>query len=285
MITWYPGHMAKAKRQLTEQLSRVNVVIELCDARIPLSSRNPDLNTLCAHKQRILLLNKSDLADGQTTAQWLKYFSNEGLTALPLEASKKQSVKQVVPAIKRAAADVLERARDRGFSKTIRCMVIGVPNVGKSTLINTLAGRAPLKTEDRPGVTRATQWVKIDPYLELMDTPGMLWPKLEDKKAARRLAYIAAIRDQVLDVYALCISLLNELMEIAPQAVCERYKVTDASLRGQELLEAICRGRGFLLPGAACDLDRAVTTVLNEFRDGRIARLSLETPPQNAHDK
>ena len=221
----------------------------------------------------------------QTTAQWLKYFSNEGLTALPLEASKKQSVKQVVPAIKRAAADVLERARDRGFSKTIRCMVIGVPNVGKSTLINTLAGRAPLKTEDRPGVTRATQWVKIDPYLELMDTPGMLWPKLEDKKAARRLAYIAAIRDQVLDVYALCISLLNELMEIAPQAVCERYKVTDASLRGQELLEAICRGRGFLLPGAACDLDRAVTTVLNEFRDGRIARLSLETPPQNAHDK
>lgn len=278
MITWYPGHMAKAKRQLTEQLSRVNVVIELCDARIPLSSRNPELDALCAHKERILLLNKADLADPKVTPQWLKYYTQQGVTALPLEAGKKQSVRQVVPAIKSAVSEVLERAKERGFSKTIRCMVIGVPNVGKSTLINTLAGRAPLKTEDRPGVTRATQWVKIDPYLELMDTPGMLWPKLNDKKAAQRLAYIAAIRDQVLDVYALCLSLLDELMLIAPQAVCERYKVKDDTLRGQALLEAICRGRGFLLPGANCDLDRAVTTVLNEFRDGRIARLSLESP-------
>ncbi len=212
MITWYPGHMAKAKRRLTEQLSRVNVVIELCDARIPLSSRNPELDALCAHKERILLLNKADLADPKVTPQWLKYYTQQGVTALPLEAGKKQSVRQVVPAIKSAVSEVLERAKERGFSKTIRCMVIGVPNVGKSTLINTLAGRAPLKTEDRPGVTRATQWVKIDPYLELMDTPGMLWPKLNDKKAAQRLAYIAAIRDQVLDVYALCLSLLDELM-------------------------------------------------------------------------
>ncbi len=281
MITWYPGHMAKAKRQLTEQLSRVNVVIELCDARIPLSSRNPDLDALCAHKQRILLLNKADLANPQVTPQWLKHFAKDGITVLPLEASKKQSVRQVVPAIKMAVSEVLDRAKQRGFSKTIRCMVIGVPNVGKSTLINTLAGRAPLKTEDRPGVTRATQWVKIDPYLELMDTPGMLWPKLDDKKAAQRLAYIAAIRDQVLDVYALCISLLDELMLIAPQAVCERYKVKDDTLRGQALLEAICRGRGFLLPGAACDIDRAVTTVLTEFRDGRIARITMETPGGN----
>lgn len=279
-ISWYPGHMAKTKRLLTEQLSRVNIVVELCDARLPYSSRNPELLKLCENKPRILLLNKADLASPGATREWVRYFSSMGESVLPLEAQKKGGVKQTVPLIYQAAEEILSRAEARGFKKTLRAMVIGVPNVGKSTFINTLFGQTRLKAEDRPGVTRATQWVKIGPYLEVMDTPGMLWPRLDDERAARRLCYISAIRDEVVDVYELCLHLLDELMALCPEQVMARFKVSDPALRGQALLEAICRGRGFLLPGAQCDTDRAVSTVLNEFRDGRIARLTMEMPPR-----
>lgn len=278
-ISWYPGHMAKTKRLLAEQLSRVNIVVELCDARLPYSSRNPELLRLCANKPRVLLMNKADLASPNTTRDWVRHFKAEGERVLPLEAQKKGGVKQAVPLIYQAAEEILSRAEARGFKKTLRAMVIGVPNVGKSTFINTLLGQTRLHAEDRPGVTRAPQWVKVGPYLEIMDTPGMLWPRLDDETAARRLCYISAIRDEVVDVYDLCLHLLDELMTLCPDQVMARYKVTDAALRGQALLEAICRGRGFLLPGAQYDTDRAVATVLNEFRDGRIARLTMEMPP------
>lgn len=278
-ISWYPGHMAKTKRLLEGQLSRVDMVIELCDARLPYSSRNPELLKMCKNKPRVLLLNKADLASREATSAWVRYFKGQGETALPLEAQKKGGVKQTLPLIYKAAEEILDRAEKRGFKRTLRAMVIGVPNVGKSTFINTLSGQARLKAEDRPGVTRGTQWVRVGTHLEIMDTPGMLWPRLDDQEAARRLCYIAAVRDAAVDVYDLCLHLLDELMQLCPEQMTARFKIGDASLRGQALLEEICRGRGFLLPGAECDIDRAVAAVLNDFRDGRIARLTLEMPP------
>ena len=277
-IGWYPGHMAKARRQLITQLSRADVVVELCDARLPLSSRNPDLNELVQHKQRILLLNKADLADPKATRLWTAYFRAQGLNLLSLNSL--QGASRVLPMIEAAAEERRQNALKRGIRKTLRAMVVGVPNVGKSTLINMLKGRASIKTEDRPGVTRATQWFQITPYLELMDSPGMLWPKLDDARAARRLAYIGSVRDQAIDSYALALNLLDELMQLPGQLLLKRYKLSDDSLRGQALLEAICQSRGYLLRGGAYDLDRAVMAVLDEFRDGRIGRITLEWPPE-----
>ncbi len=278
-ISWYPGHMAKAKRQLQTQLARTDVVIEVCDARLPVSSRNPDLNELVRHKPRILLLNKSDLADPAMTREWTAHFSAQGITTVAVNSLRMSA--KVVPLIEKAASARIESAQQRGFKRTVRAMVVGVPNVGKSTLINLIKGRATIKTEDRPGVTRSTQWFRVTPYLELMDSPGMLWPKLEDPLAARRLAFIGSIRDQILDTTKLAEQLLAELMENHASQVMQRYKLQDPTLRGQALLEAICVSRGYLLRGGVLDMDRAVAAVLDEFRDGRIGKITLESPPQN----
>ena len=262
-INWYPGHMARAKRLLQEQLSRVDVVIELCDARLPRSSRNPDLKRMTDRKQRILLLGKADLADPKVTEKWLAVFRAQGMTCAALDMNRQ--ARQALSLIDRAAREAVERAAQRGIRKTVRAMIVGVPNVGKSTLINRLHGGAIAKVGDMPGVTRANQWVKVSPYLELMDTPGLLWPRLDDPLAARRLAYIAAIRDEVLDTAQLAIQLLTDMIAVAPQAVQERFKIQDLSLRGPELLDAVCRGR-------ACKV------VLDEFRGGKLGRISLEAP-------
>ena len=276
-INWYPGHMARAKRLLAEQLSRVDVVIELCDARLPASSRNPDLMRLTQKKERVLLLGKSDLADPGLTAQWLKLFRQQGLSCQALNMNKQ--AKSALALIDQAAQAAVERAAQRGIRKTVRAMIVGVPNVGKSTLINRLHGGSIAKVGDMPGVTRANQWVKVTPYLELMDTPGLLWPRLDDPLAARRLAYIAAIRDEVLDTAQLAIQLLTDLIGMAPGAVQERFKIKDLSLRGHELLDAVCLGRGFLMKGGACDTERACKVVLDEFRGGKLGRITLEAPP------
>lgn len=278
-IQWYPGHMAKAKRLLTDQLKRVDAVIELCDARLPFSSRNPDLAALTRDKKRLLVLNKADLADEAETKRWLAAFQKEGQHAFAFNAARGKA-QDATRRIEKLTAEAVARQAARGVRKTVRVMVVGVPNVGKSTFINRLNGTPVAITGDRPGVTRANRWVRITPYLELLDTPGLLWPRLDDERAARRLAWLGTIRDEILDSEDLAVSLLDSLMALRPQAVIERFKLKDVDARGHALLEAVCQGRGFLMAGGVCDTERAAAIVLDEFRAGRLGRITLESAPQ-----
>ncbi len=277
-INWYPGHMAKARRQLGDQIARTDVIVELCDARLPRSSRNPDLQGMIRSKNHLLIMQKSDLADEKETAAWLRYFRSKGLRVAAIDVNRQY--KQVLRMIQAEAQERIARAEARGIRKTVRAMVIGVPNVGKSTLINRLYGSAVREVSDRPGVTRANQWVRVSPYLEILDTPGLLWPRLDDQQAALRLSYIAAVRDDVQDVYALALCLLDDMMAMCPEAVAARYKVADPSLRGQALLDGACLGRGFLLKGGQPDEERGARVVLDEFRAGKLGRITLERAPE-----
>ena len=275
-INWYPGHMAKTRRLLIEQLRAVDAVIELCDARAPLATRNPDLGKLTRDKTRILVLNKADLADDNQTARWLEHFRREGLTAMRFN-SNGGKVKEILGHIEQASKPALERYAARGVRKTIRFMVIGIPNVGKSTFINRLHGSAIVKASDRPGVTRANQWVKIGPFLEILDTPGMLPPRLDDQQGARLLAYLGSIRDEIMDTEDLAGGLMALLYQIDPAALRARYKLPeDCGTQPHELIEAACKGRGWLLSGGRYDTDRAAALVLDEFRGGKIGKITLE---------
>lgn len=283
-IQWYPGHMAKAKRLLSAQLVKVDLVVELCDARLPLSSRNPALDELIRHKRRVLLLCKADLAEPSKTQQWLHYFKQHGIEAMAYDKSA-QKTKQARQLIELAARDVLERNQRRGIQKTLRAMVVGVPNVGKSTFINRLYGKTVAQTGDRPGVTKSNQWVKVSPYLEVLDTPGMLWPKLNDQRAATRLAYIGTIKDAVYDQYELCVSLLKDLLSVMPQRTMERYKIKNPEAENYALLDEVCRGRGFLMRGGELDYDRACSVVLDEFREGKVGKITLEEAPKPSQEE
>ena len=276
-INWFPGHMAKTRRLLQDQLRRVDLVIELCDARLPFSSRNPELIRMTAGKKRALFLNKTDLADPDITKAWLKQFRVAGEDVYPLNATMLRS-KEAIGIINSLTKEITEKALSKGMKKTIRAMVIGVPNVGKSTVINRIRGSAITQTGDRPGVTRNNQWVKITDYLELLDTPGMLWPRLDDQQAAMRLCWIGSVRDDVTDVDMLTISLLEEMKIQCPQALTERFHVEDLTLDGVDLLDAVCKGRGWLLKGNRFDYDRCYSVVLDEFRSGKLGRISLEKP-------
>ena len=278
MINWYPGHMAKTKRLLQDQIKRIDLIIEICDARLPESSRNPDLDRMISHKKRLLFLNKSDLADPSANQQWLQYFRNAGTEAYLTDAARMKS-KETLNLIDRATRDIVEKAMAKGIRKTVRAMIAGIPNVGKSTLINRLYGRSVAQIGDRPGVTKSNQWVKVSPYLEVLDTPGLLWPKLDDQRAARRLCYIGCIKDDVIDLGDLTIRLLEELCERIPQRIQERFHIQDTDLRGIELLDAVCAGRGWLLKGAQPDYERCFSIVLDEFRAGKLGRITLENPP------
>lgn len=279
-INWYPGHMAKAKRLLGVQLKQVDAVIELCDARAPMSTRNPDLAEMSRGKARILVLNKADLASDRDTKAWLQYFKSRGETAVALNAAG-GGTREILAKIEQAVKPSVDRMKARGVMKTARLMVVGIPNVGKSTFINRLRGSAVAKTADRPGVTRANTWVKVGPYLELLDTPGMLWPRLSDQRGAQVLAYLGSISDQIMDAEKLAGKLLSFLYAIDSSATSARFKLPEnaAALDAEALLNAACAGRGWLMSGGRPDVTRGAAVVLDEFRGGKVGRLSLEKAP------
>ena len=275
-INWYPGHMARSRRLLADQLRAVDAVIELCDARAPLATRNADLAKLTRGKARILVLNKADLADDKETSKWLERFRREGLEAMRFNSNGGKT-KEILSKIEAASKPALDRFAARGVKKTVRFMVTGIPNVGKSTFINRLHGSAIARASDRPGVTRANQWVKLNPYLEILDTPGMLPPRMDDQESARLLAYLGSIRDEIMDTEDLAGGLLERLYGINPAAVSTRFRLpADVEVAPHALLEAACRGRGWLLSGGRLDTDRAAALVLDEFRAGKIGKITIQ---------
>lgn len=283
-IQWYPGHMAKARRLLTDSLKLVDVVVELIDARAPISTRNPDFEALLSTKRRLLVLNKADLADPQMTRAHLDAFRANGETAMAFSFTDNKSAKIAVGKVSEAARDLVQRYKARGMNKVIRAMVVGIPNVGKSTFINRLRGGSPAKTSDRPGVTRGGQWIVINNYLEFLDTPGMLWPKLEDPQSALRLAFLGSVRDQIMDGEGLCAHLLEYLKENYPDQTMARFKLKELSGDGEALLEAACRGRGWLMSGGRCDTERGAAVILDEFRAGKLGAITLDRLQTEAED-
>ena len=277
-INWYPGHMTKTRRMLQENLKMIDVVVEVLDARAPLASRNPDFDDLFAGKSRVVLLNKSDLADSNATKRWITYYNRKGIEAAGISAPGGSAKKIAVALIEKAAKPRVDAMKLKGINKVVRCMIVGIPNVGKSTLINRIAGQNRAEVGDRPGVTRGKQWVKITPYLELMDTPGMLWPKLEDQELAKHLAYLGSIKDEVMDSEELALDLLTQLQAMSPSQVAERYSKLTAETPKEDLLKAVCLSRGFLLRGGELDTERAAHVSLDEFRAGKVARVTLEQP-------
>ena len=281
-INWFPGHMAKTRRLIGESLSLVDLVIELTDARIPQSSRNPELDKWLSDKPRIIILNKSDCADENITKQWVEYYKKKGIRAVMADCKSGKGVAGIIPAVKAELTELLERRAAKGIAgKPIRVMVVGIPNVGKSSLINKLAGSKRAKVEDRPGVTRGRQWVKISNELELLDMPGVLWPKFEDQTVGEHLAFTGAVKDDVIDIELLAMRLLQLLNRDYPQLLQERYKVEAAEdTEAYELLTMVGRKRGMLISGGEVNTERAAITVLDEYRSGKLGRISLEKPPK-----
>lgn len=281
-IQWFPGHMAKTRRLMRENLKLVDLVIELRDARIPRSSANPEIEKLAGGKPRILLLNKSDAADEGRTRLWLARYESEGVPALAVDCRSGKGLKRLPSLVEQTLAELLERRRTRGMvGRPVRMMVVGIPNVGKSSFINRLAGGKRAKVEDRPGVTRAKQWVKVEGGFELLDMPGVLWPKFEDPLVGEHLAFTGAVKDDVLDVEALAMRLAERLNREYPALLQARYKFTaeeSAGLAGDGLLELLGRKRGMLVQGGAVNTERAAIALLDEFRGGAIGRITLETP-------
>ncbi|MBR4626355.1 MAG: ribosome biogenesis GTPase YlqF [Ruminococcus sp.] len=282
-IQWFPGHMAKTRRLITANLKLVDAVVEIVDARTPFSSRNPEMDRLTKGKPRLVLLNKSDLADDRATQKWINYFRNSGAEALAVDCKSGKGLKSVIPAIRtKVLAELMEKRERSGMAGApVRLMIVGIPNVGKSSLINKLAGGKRAKVEDRPGVTRTKQWVKLDNSTELLDMPGVLWPKFEDQEAALRLAFTGAISDDILDTEALAMKLLKYLAEEYPQSLSERYKIEfSAEDTGIGLLEKVGKKRGMMLSGGEINTERAAITVIDEFRAGKLGRITLELPDE-----
>ncbi|MBR0141251.1 MAG: ribosome biogenesis GTPase YlqF [Ruminococcus sp.] len=280
-IQWFPGHMAKTRRAIAANLKLVDAAAEIIDARTPMSSRNPEIDNLLSSKPRIILLNKCDLADSSATSAWINYFRNKGLAALAVDCKSGKGINKVIPTLKNTVLkELMEKRQKSGMTGApVRLMIVGIPNVGKSSLINRLAGSKRAKVEDRPGVTRTKQWVKLPDGNELLDMPGVLWPKFEDQSAAVRLAFTGAVSDDILDIETLAMKLLLFLAENYPQPLKERYKIDiEENDTGIILLEKVGKKRGMVISGGEINTERAAITVLDEFRGGKLGKITLEFP-------
>ena len=278
-IQWYPGHMTKTRRQIEADLKQVDAVCEIVDARIPVSSRNPDIDAICGSKPRIIVLNRMDLADPNATARWKTYFKNRGMAVIATDCKSKRGIADFTPAARSACKEKLERDAARGMNRPLRVMVVGIPNVGKSTLINQISGRKGAKAENRPGVTRGKQWVTVDSGLQLLDTPGILWPKFEDPEVGMMLAYTGAVKDGVIDLEERACRLMELLLKFYPQTLLDRYKVeAEPLIPGWQLLELAGRKRGFLVSGGEVNTERMAKVLIDEFRSGKLGKFTLEMP-------
>jgi ribosome biogenesis GTPase A len=279
-VQWFPGHMAKTRRLIKESLSMVDAVTELLDARMPLSSRNPEIEQITAGKPRIILLNKCDVADEKATAKWIKYFESEGFSALPVDCRSGKGLNAYLPLVRQVLKDKIQRNTDKGMAgKPLRVMVVGIPNTGKSSFINKMAGRNRAKVADKPGVTRSNSWFAVGSGIELLDTPGVLWPKFEDKAVGDKLAFIGSVKDEILDSETLALRLINVLKNGYNDRISERFKITGfEDKEDYEILEMIGRKRGMLISGGEIDYERASVMLLDEYRGGKLGRLTLEFP-------
>lgn len=274
-IQWFPGHMTKTRRLIEADLKMVDAVVEITDARIPESSRNPILDELVRDKPRIMIMNKCDYADERATALWRRYYESRGITVMVCDCRSGKGINKFVPTVKTLLSELIERRKARGMiGKALRLMVVGIPNVGKSSFINRMANSKKAKVGDRPGVTRGKQWVSVDKDVELLDMPGILWPKFDDQTAAQRLAFTGAIKDDVMDSEALARALGELLLRDYPDLIKARYKISGEG----DVLTEIARARGMLVSGGEPDTERAAATLLDEYRGGRIGRITLETP-------
>lgn len=284
-IQWYPGHMTKARRMMADQLKLVDAVCEVIDARIPISSRNPDLDSLAGGKPRLIILNRTDQANPVVTAKWSAYFKSTGAAILETDAKSGKGTAQFTTAVRTLLKDKLASYEAKGqVGHVVRVMIVGIPNVGKSSFINRIARRKAAEASDKPGVTKGKQWITIEQGLELLDTPGILWPKFDSQEVGENLAFTGAVKDDVLDREALASNLMLRLRDLSPQVLMERYKISQINdMTGTELLGEAAKKRGFLLKGGTLDLERMAVIVLDEFREGRLGRVTLELPPEMEH--
>lgn len=279
-VQWFPGHMAKTRRQIKEMLPQVDGVVEIVDARIPMSSANPELDELVSRKPRIVLLNKCDVADPGATNIWLDYFKKQGKFAIAVDCRTGKGLSAFMPTVKKALAKTIEKNSARGMGgKALRLMVVGIPNTGKSSFINRMAGKSRAKVADKAGVTRQNQWFAVGNGIELLDTPGVLWPKFDDPEVGDKLAFIGSVKDEVTDIETLSCRLLSTLAKTRPEAIESRYGfLPDENMQGWEILEEIGRKRGFLIKGGEINYERAAVIVADEFRGGKLGRITLELP-------
>ena len=278
-IQWFPGHMAKTRKQISEDLKLVDIVYELVDARIPMSSRNPEIDKIAADKPRIVILNKADMADDDINNQWVEYFKKQGIECIKLSCKSGEGIEKIQPVTKRILAEKTQKRQSRGIvDSSIKAMIVGIPNVGKSTFINKLSGRAGAKTGDRPGVTTGKQWITVKGDFKLLDTPGILWPKFEDENVGFRLAFTGAIKDEIMDVEELACRLLDVLKESYAENIMQRYNVDAEAYDSYDLLEEIGRKRGCVMSGGSINTERCANMILDEFRSTKIGKISLEKP-------
>lgn len=279
-VQWFPGHMAKTRRIIKESLSLVDGVVELVDARIPYSSSNPELDLIIKNKPRIILLNKCDIADSNATNMWINYYKSKNISALPVDCRTGRGLNQFIPAVKKALSGVIEKNESKGMSgKALRLMVVGIPNTGKSSFINRMAGGSKAKVADKAGVTRQNQWFAVGNGIELLDTPGVLWPKFDDPEVGDKLAFTGAVKDEVTDLETLSCRLLETLSKTRPQAITQRYKIEGIdNLQGWEILEMIGKKRGFLIKGGEINYERTAVMLCDEFRGGKLGKITLELP-------